>query len=234
MRKLDGISIASINCVLANESLLAIKHCSKSFEFDRSILFTDQNVLDSDIEVLNIGKLNWNQYNDFVLRMSKYIDSDYLLLVQDDGYIINPDLWTNEFLEYDYIGAPWPNENSWIELQHKDQISHMRRIFPKNRVGNGGFSLRSKKFLEFSAQFQSCNGIGEDSFLCTTMYDQAIEYGIKFAPLELAVIFSYENPCVEFDCEWNTKMVLDTNKHFGWHGRNFLNTTDLLSLKYKL
>lgn len=233
MKKLTNIDLVSINCVDAEQSAAAINYCQKFFEFGKSILVTHQDIDADNIELHLIDKLDWYQYNDRVLKLNEHTDNDYVLLIQDDGHIVNPDLWDDEFLEYDYIGAPWPGEESWITLQHKDQQDLMREVFPKNRVGNGGFCLRSRKFLEFSAQFDSCNGLGEDSFLCTRKYEEAIEYGIKFAPLELAVKFAYENPCIEYGTSWNERIAFDKSKHFGWHGSNFTNTHELMALKYQ-
>lgn len=231
-RKLLNLDLISINCVDPYQSAVAINYCQKYFEFRKSILVTHQDIDVHDIELHIIDKLDWYQYNDHVLNLIEHTDNDYVMLIQDDGHPINPELWDNEYLEYDYIGAPWPGEESWISLQHKDQQDYIRKNFPKNRVGNGGFCIRSRKFLEFSAQYDSCNGLGEDSFLCTRKYDEAIAYGIKFAPLELSSKFSYENPCIEFGTPWNQPVVLDKSKHFGWHGKNFLNTQELMSLKY--
>ena len=78
----------------------------------------------------------------------------------------------------------------------------------------------------------SCDGLGEDTFLCTRVYDEAIEYGIKFAPFDLAVQFSYENPCTEHGYSWTSRIAFDKRKHFGWHGENFINTPELMNLKY--
>lgn len=231
-RKLLNLDLISINCVDPYQSAAAINFCQKHFEFGKSILITHQDIDVDNIELHLIDKLDWNQYNDYVLNLIDHTDNDYVLLIQDDGHIVNPDLWDDEFLEYDYIGAPWPGEESWISLQHQDQQSLMKEVFPKNRVGNGGFCLRSRKFLEFSSQYNSCNGLGEDSFLCTRKYYDAIDYGIKFAPLELAIKFAYENPCIELGTSWNTREYFDKSKHFGWHGKNFLNTQELMSLKY--
>ncbi len=103
-----------------------------------------------------------------------------------------------------------------------------------NRVGNGGFSLRSKKFLEFSDSFKDCEGYGEDTFLCTREYQKAVDAGIKFAPFELAVKFSYENPLIEYGTHWDQfDTKFDPTKHFGWHGSNFANTAELMGLKYR-
>jgi hypothetical protein len=232
MKKLSNIDLISINCVDPYQSAAALNYCQRFFEFGNTILVTHQDIDVGDIELHLIDKLDWNQYNDHVLKLIEHTSNEYVLLIQDDGHIVNPNLWDDNFLKYDYIGAPWPFEESWISLQSEQQRDYMKQNFQKNRVGNGGFSLRSRKFLEFSSQYKSCDGHGEDSFLCTRKYEDAIEYGIKFAPFELAIKFSYENPCIEFGTSWNTSIVFDKEKHFGWHGKNFSNTAELLSLKY--
>ena len=229
-KDLSQIDLISINCVNPSESIAAIEYCARFFTFGKSILITDQFIEHPDITIINISSLTWNSYNDFVLKLIDYSDNDYVMLIQDDGHIVNPDLWDDSYLDYDYIGAPWPIEESWISLQFPDQQNIMRDIFPKNRVGNGGFCLRSKKFLQFSSQFNMCEGIGEDSYLCTSKYLDAIDYGIKFAPLELSMKFSYENPLGN----WDQKINFDEAKHFGWHGKNFINTSYLLNLKHTI
>ncbi len=82
-------------------------------------------------------------YSKFMLQdLYKFVDTKFCLVIQSDGFVINPNLWTNQFLEYDYIGAPWPNEISVYNA------SINKIDLAKNRVGNGGFSLRSKRLLE--------------------------------------------------------------------------------------
>ena len=64
-------------------------------------------------------------------------------------------------------------------------------------------------------------------------YDKAVEAGIKFAPFELATKFSYENPLIEYGTHWDQfETRFDPTKHFGWHGSNFANTPQLMSVKY--
>lgn len=232
-RKLPRVDLISINCVNPYDSAVAINYCQKFFEFGKSILITDQDVDVHNIELHLINKLNTiEEYSNYILKLIDHTDNDYVMMVQDDGHILNPELWDDEYLQYDYIGAPWPSEESWIDLQLQEQQPYMRKNFKFNRVGNGGFCIRSKKFLEFSSQYKSCDGLGEDTFLCTRKYDEAIEYGIKFAPFDLAVKFAYENPCIEFGTSWNQRISFDKSKHFGWHGKNFLNTLELMSEKY--
>jgi hypothetical protein len=38
-------------------------------------------------------------------------DTEFAILVHEDGFIVNPECWSDEFLKYDYIGAPWPIPN---------------------------------------------------------------------------------------------------------------------------
>lgn len=221
---LRQITIVSINCVDPYEGAKALLYSCKNICFKEAILFTDTNVQIGGIRTIKIDNLkSVDEYNDFVLRLSEYINSDYVLLIQDDGYVINSNMWSNEFLKYDYIGALWPKEQSWIERQQTKKYM----VGDWNRVGNGGFSLRSKKFMELSAHFKSCEGVGEDVFLCLKNYGYMKQHGINFAPIELAKKFSYEN---NID-NWQERVELDVNKHFGFHGKELLNSQYLISLK---
>lgn len=233
MKDLKNVDIICANSVNPHEGTLAIQYCQNFFNFGRSILFTDIEGSADGIEVIKIDRMNSvNDYNNFMLKIGEYLDNEYVLVVQDDGHIVNPDLWDDEFLNYDYIGAPWPLEENWINGFKPETAERMWNVLPKNRVGNGGFSLRSKKFLDYSLQFNDCNGYGEDETLCQINYEKAIEYGIKFAPFELALKFSYENPLQEMGTPWGSYVDFDSSKHFGWHGKNFRNTQVLLNIKH--
>lgn len=224
---LENITAVSINCVNAQEGINALLYSAKNIQFKELILFTHEEISHPDIRVVKIDKLaSVDQYNDFVLRLNDYydiLDSDYTLIVQDDGFVTSPELWRNDFLQYDYIGAPWPSERSWVEKQFNQQ--YMKPGF--NQVGNGGFSLRSRKFLELSAHFISCEGAGEDTFLCHRHYGYMLQNGINFAPVEVAKQFSWEN---NID-DWQNPGVLDELKHFGFHGKNFSNSQEIIKLK---
>jgi hypothetical protein len=170
------------------------------------------------------------------LTLNQYIDSDFALIVQDDGHIVNENMWSDEFLEFDYIGAPWPNSRRWkSRFYNKYNLATAETIARNvnhNQVGNGGFSLRSKKFLEYSSKFNSCQNIDEDIFLCIYNYQEAIRQGIEFAPTQLAKDFSYEiylTKLIKYHERSNKKF--DINNHFGWHGKRFTNYESLLNLK---
>ena len=165
MKELTNVDIISINCVNPQASVAALNHCQKYFQFGKSILVSHIEPSEYyDIELHQLEeKLSWDGYNDHILNLKDHTDNDFVMVIQDDGYIVNPELWDDEFLEYDYIGAPWPIEDNWISMQHKEHQPKLRENLPKNRVGNGGFCIRSRKLLEFSSQFKDTGILGEDT-----------------------------------------------------------------------
>lgn len=150
-------------------------------------------------------------YNRMVLyELWKYIRTDYALINHYDGFVVHPELWDPEYLEYDYIGAPWPLENSPAE--RKDEQGEICR------VGNG-VSLRSRRLLKFMDQeqipFESYEGTySEDVLLCVKNRYRLEECGFKIAPVELAAKFSHENDIAEWDGKKDTFMFHD------WSGTN--------------
>jgi hypothetical protein len=151
----------------------------------------------NDIEYIKIEKLSYSEYSDFIIRkLNNYVDTKYVLIIQSDGFVTNVDKYDPRFLEYDYIGAPWRN------------IKHYNFI----RVGNGGFSLRSKRFLEVCQKYCPTHGFNEDHLVCITYRDIFLNNGIKYAPLEIASLFSYESGEVDIRIT-----QYDT---FGIHGKN--------------
>ncbi len=196
-----SITLISLSTDKPKSSLRAIKHCLEIFPFfDEIKLLSNYNAQEGNIKIHKVAVDSYTEYNRFIVEnLNAYIDTNYCLIVQDDGYIVNPNLWKKEFLEYDYIGAPWP----WHGV-----------------CGNGGFSLRSKKFLELSSQLlyeedhheYSC--APEDWFLCVKNRMYFLLNQIKFAPLDLAQSFSFETPIG----------VVNEGKHssFGFHGKHNL------------
>ena len=135
-----------------------------------------------------------NDYSKFCIQFGNiWPDDSYALFCQYDGYPINIDNWDDRFLDYDYIGSPWGTDRP----NHK-------------RVGNGGFSLRSAKLLKIVSNIIPLYDWPEDLMICDIFGDiLQNEYNIKFAPIDLAIKFSYE---VDIP-ERKTKL----NESFGFH-----------------
>ncbi len=130
---------------------------------------------------------NINQYSRWILREPiNYIQTEHALFCQDDAFVINPQLWNDRWLDFDYIGSPWPHTGAWVAANKGV------------RVGNGGFSLRSRRLLEITSKWTiidlaDCINEPEDNIICIHKRKELESQGIKFAPPELAVRFSIEN-----------------------------------------
>lgn len=235
----ESIDLITINTIFPQNGLKTLEYSQRNFNFNRVILFSNENPVNNNFEFIKIQKFeNLIDYSNFVLKISNYLDSDYILIVQDDGFIINHNNWIDNFLDYDYIGAPWPASKKWLNRWEKygtEVSSLINQNIKYNRVGNGGFSLRSKKFIEYSSSFDDCNGLSEDIFLTLYNYQLANEFGIKFPSIDTALKFSYETPLGKiFNKNEKKSLNLDIKKHFGWHGKKFKNSKDLIDLKNQI
>ena len=206
------------------ESIKALYTCMGFANFKEVKFVTSKDVIDQvgkDLledgiicEEPSIPVSSMKDYSKFMIyHLNEYINTDFAITIQHDGFIINPDAWRDEFLNYDYIGAPWPWREQGFVTPFGEHVS----------VGNGGFSLRSKKLIElptkvevpfdvvamnhFYKMFGSVNW-NEDGNICVHNRHIFEENGCKFAPVEVAKYFSYESP-------------LDINRGiipFGYHG----------------
>lgn len=151
-----------------------------------------------EIKCIIVEKIKtWEDYNYFLLKeYDQYINTQFLLTIHDDGFVLNPSLWLDEFLEYDFVGAMWP----WDCL-----------------CCNGGFSLRSKKLLHIAAKYCPYHhGINEDLIIACRERDLFLSHGIKFPPLNLAAKFSIEHPTAETNGQ--SAWAGNNLNSFGFHG----------------
>jgi Protein of unknown function (DUF5672) len=161
----------------------------------------------------------------FLHLMPQVVATDFNLIVQADGFAVNPQAWDPLFWEYDYIGAPfcglWGGGPYW-----RSPI-----------VGNGGFSLRSRKLydalLDLRIKWRVEDWLAHDDRLSNFGYylrnakgEKCLQedvlmslwarrtletrYGIRFSPPELAGKFSLfqAHPLTQF---W-------LGRSFGFHG----------------
>lgn len=196
---LDNVTIICIDGVNPEIGLKALKYSMKDINFAKAILLSHikPKSISNDIEFIEIEKLSHTTYNSFILQnLDSYFNTDFCLTIHDDGFVINPHLWTDDFLKYDYIGAPWGPE------------------YGNYRVGNGGFSLRSKKFTKLSKLLH--NEGHEDAICCIYNKKFMEENGCVYAPLEIAMKFSLETKIPE--CSY------DLNNTFGFHGKGVVDS----------
>lgn len=235
IKKKLNIDLLICNTLDFETAYKTIDYNSKFFDFNKKIILSNRNESIEGYDIHNIGRFNSIQdYSDFMPRLIEYLDSDYLLLIQDDGHIVNPELWDERFLDFDYIGAPWPSSERWLKRFKKyEYYDIVSENFKYNRIGNGGFSLRSRKFLEYCSGFKNCDGIPEDIYFCIVNFKKAMEQNIRFAPFELAYKFSAEHSFSKFfNKHPKNNSIFKVENHFGWHGKRFNNSETLLNLKF--
>lgn len=196
MIELPDVTLCCIDSANHRLALRALERSRRGIRFGRTLFLTsglsEAIVVPDDIELVPIPSIaSRDAYSQFVLKsLGSYISTGHVLLVQWDGHVINPESWDERFLDWDYIGAQW--------FWHKDGM----------KVGNGGFSLRSRRLLAAVDDPRitlSPNG-AEDETICRRFRPLLEgEYGIRFAPESVADRFSFE-------------AAYPTGRPFGFHG----------------
>lgn len=162
-------------------------------DVDDVLIMSDRAILDYGQFYQLPDSFDKSNYQKIMIKdLYDLIKTEFVLICQYDGMAVDGSQWNNEFYHYDYIGAPWPTRFSWIPA---DQ-----------RVGNGGFSLRSKKLLEALQDQEIGYQNNEDVIICQTAKKLLTDrYQIRYAPIDLADVFSNE---------WNNPKA----QVFGFHG----------------
>lgn len=184
------LAIATVNPQLAEKALL---YSSKDIEFGCVKLVSNYRALSVDHDYIDAFK-NIDEWNHYVFyNLWKHVDTEFMLLIHEDGFVVNPHSWRNEFLDYDYIGSPWTNEVALAIQGGREQ--------ELVRVGNS-VSIRSKRLLELPSKLQipwrQYNGdYNEDTQICAHNRKYFISCGMTFAPVELAAHFGREHEVPE-------------------------------------
>ncbi len=177
MRQLRDITLCAIDCVTPALAASALDRCLAHCDFGEALLLSDTEA-PTDARWTPIEPLrSIGAYNDFLLRrLVEHVRTPHVLVVQWDGFVIDPGAWRAEFLQYDYIGARWPWHPTGTD------------------VGNGGFSLRSRRLLEaLAAPGMPKIDVPEDDLIARHLRPVLEKaHGIRFAPAEIADRFAYE------------------------------------------
>jgi hypothetical protein len=113
----------------------------------------------------------------YYTEAARKITTSHALLMEWDAGVCNPEMWRDEFLEYDYIGAPWNAD--------------MGRGWPGYTVGNGGFALVTKRLIDFcyDAKFKIYTDMHISRHHRKECEDRG---GFKWASDSIARDFAYE------------------------------------------
>ena len=176
MKHLPTVTLICIDCFNYAGAVDAIQKSLQQIKPQRAVFLTDIDIDVEGVDVIQIPTISTKEeYSQFLIKeLRNYFHTLHCLVIQWDGYVLNGDSWDDEFLKYDYIGAPW--------------------LYPDRNVGNGGFSLRTHRLQSLLAGdnfIQSCHP--EDEVI-GRLYRDYLEskYQIAFAPESIASKFSFE------------------------------------------
>lgn len=177
-RHLPQITLCAATSVNVAATVRALEASLEQCNFSDCILFTDApvNLRHPAIRAMQIERLDSTRaYSQFILhKLSDHVRTSHCLVIQWDGHVIDSRHWDPAFLEYDYVGASWP--------QFRDG----------HDVGNGGFSLRSLRLLQACRNSRFVSEEAEDVLIGRTHRAWLEQQGMRFAPRELADRFSAE------------------------------------------
>jgi Protein of unknown function (DUF5672) len=194
---LPDVTLVMVETLDHNLARMAVENCVDKADFANVLVFTDRPLEFSplthvcDHRIITVpnwpSKLDWCKANWFIVP--KHVHSSHILFCQWDAGIWDASMWRDEFLRYDFIGAPW-----WHASKN---------------VGNSGFSLKSTRLARYvydhRAEFP-CTSTAEDDQLCRMYRPRLEDKGFVWAPENIAYDFAYEG------CDGKPPI-----KHFGFH-----------------
>ena len=126
---------------------------------------------------------NKDAYDEFCsTRLHECFKTSHALVCQLDGFPVRWDKWDEDFLNYDYIGAPWP-----------DGFLRAGGINSDARVGNGGCSLRSMRLCRALTNAKWVP-MADDVFISAMQKQHLESVGARFADPMTAARFAIEFP----------------------------------------
>lgn len=192
--KLDNVTLIAVSSVKIRQTIKALEYSMRGVEFAETVLVTHKKplFLPKDITFKQCEKItNIDIFNKMmVYDLYKYVDTEFALLVHYDGFVVNPDKWEDRFLDYDYIGSPWPTPPADDKITYRDINGNLCR------VGNS-VSIRSKRLMELPEKinipWQPFHGwYNEDGFICCNNRHIFEEHGMTYAPVDVAIHFGQE------------------------------------------
>lgn len=195
---LPQVTLVAMTSVNVTATIKAMEYSMKGIEFGDAVLITHKKPwnLPKKIRYSHTSKLtNIDDFNyKMVYELGDHIKTDYALIVHADGFVVHPEMWRDEFLDYDYIGAPWPLPQEGDTTTYRDIYGNICR------VGNSA-GIRSKRLMDFpkkaNVPWEGEFAFGkmwfyEDGFICCKIRHLLEAEGMRIAPLEVAKYYSHE------------------------------------------
>lgn len=177
--ELPEVTACAVTSVNVEATVDALRASMDQVQFAETLLFSHAapSVDGHGIKLVPTDRLKSGaDYSRFMLReLVDHIQTRYCLIIQWDGFVLDATRWDASFLDFDYIGAPWP------------------QFHDGHDVGNGGFSLRSRKLLHACRDPEFAVSHPEDVAICRVNRDLLErKHCIRFADRAAAARFSLE------------------------------------------
>ena len=189
---LPDVTLVCVDTRTPELALDAMRLSMARVEFGQAIMFTNAATiaaLPPEIDCVEVDIESIDAYSTFMMRgLAQHIRTTHVLVIQWDGYVLDPAQWDPAFLQFDYIGALLKGETA-------DRM-----------VGNGGFSLRSRRLLDAMQDPAIVVENPEDICICHVNREYLERaHGIRIASPEMAARFSFER-------------IRSPGNTFGFHG----------------
>ena len=190
--QLPSVTLVSVTGIDPKKNLRALEVSRVGIKFGEVLLLsriTPKTIPDGiRFEKIKADVWSYNEFSRFLMyELFNHVKTEFALFVHHGATVLRPNSWSDEFLSYDYIGAPW-----------KPGV-HFTKSGKEVVVGNGGFSLRSQKIMRAPTELllpfidNQTGFFHEDGQLCNYHRDRLEEHGVTYAPVELAAKFATES-----------------------------------------
>lgn len=202
---LNNVTLAAMTSVNIGATIKAMQYSMRGIEFGDAVLITHRKpfVLPKNIRYSHTDRISDIDIFNYkmVYELGSHIKTEFALIVHADGFVVNPERWRDEFLDYDYIGAPWPLPPEGDTTTYRDKDGNICR------VGNSA-GIRSKRLMDFpqkaGIEWKGEYAYGrmwyyEDGFICCKIRHLLEAEGMRVAPLDVAKYYSHEKMIPEIE-----------------------------------
>lgn len=194
MLKLPDVTLVMVETMVHDLAAVALDDALERVHFGGAIVYTDRPETFGDFTAIHAGvpevrvikvpnwpdKLKAEAF--YYMEAQQAITTSHALMYQWDAGVRDVKCWDPAFLAYDYIGAPWPGKRGgqWTPK-------------PGFTVGNGGFTLMSKRLCDYVFAHRAALQIQTDMDMSYRAREELERNGMKWAPEDVAYRFAFEH-----------------------------------------
>ena len=112
MLNLKNVTLIALSSIKLEKTIKALEYSCRGISFGGVKLVSDtrpDNLPDFITHEFCPKMSNIDEWNyAAIYELPKHVSTEFAMLIHDDGFVVNPESWRDEFFEYDYIGAPYP------------------------------------------------------------------------------------------------------------------------------